>query len=101
MTPDFDFTTAEIYCEEGGQWQLYRNWNEHPAREHEVEQLYIAWLGLARIVRDLVTHYANGNLVIAEGLDGTTFTNVIRFLAAAGDAVNPPTASEVSNAGTS
>lgn len=88
--PDFDFTTAEVYRDEYGQWNLDRDWNKHPAREHEVEQLYLAWLNLARVTSELAHYFAKGHLVIADGLDPLEELGVGRFLDTVGKLVLPP-----------
>lgn len=92
FAPDFDFSTAEIYRElddPDGQWNLCRNWNEFPAREREVEQLYLAWLSLAGVTSELAHHLAKGHLVIADGLAPLDELGAARFLEAVGNLVLP------------
>lgn len=95
----FNFAEATFVKANDGSCSLDRDWTAYPPTQIEVEALFAHWLQFDRFLSALVSHYANGELVIAEGLDGATAANVIRFLVAVGDAVTPPTFEEASDAG--
>ncbi len=71
FAPDFDFTDAEIYLDESGTLNLLRDWNEYPARELEVERLYLGWRTMASIVSNLAHHISGGHVVLSSNIDAS------------------------------
>jgi hypothetical protein len=97
FAPDFDFTTAEIYLDESGTLCLFRDWNEYPAREIEVERLYLGWFTMASIVSSLAHHIGSGHIVVADGIDGLDELRVAQVLKTMNMLVSPGT--DEANAG--
>ena len=76
---------------EAGLGSIDRDWTTSSPKRRDTEILSADWPRLDRILAAIVSHYAKGEMAIAEGLYGAAAENVIRHLLAIDEAMTSPT----------
>jgi hypothetical protein len=78
----FNFVNASFVNSGDGLWKLDRDWNKHPPTQIEIEALFAHCMRLDQLLAPLLRHFFLGNIHTAEGLDNSTFEEVIHWIAA-------------------
>jgi len=85
----FDFANASFTKSGDGQWRLDRDWTKHAPTQIEIEVLFAHCMLLDQLLAPLLRHVAAGNLITADGLENSTFEDVMRWLVAVHRMMSP------------